>query len=765
MKDSRKRGGKKAPRESSEPAEFHRALFEESADGIFVTDPDGRYVAVNPRGVELTGYSARELLGMAVTDLLLPEDPERDLLRKDDLRQGRIVVEERSLRRKDGSLLPVEIASRILTGGNKLGIARDITERRRSEERMRENAERLRVALSTVDVAVFTQDRDLRYTWMHSPQLGFTPDQVVGRTDADLLPSEAAAHVGALKQRVVRDGAGIREVVPVDWDGRTRYFDLVAEPARDPEGKVVGLLGATRDITDIWQAKEALRESEEKFRGLFHLATDGIFILDSDGQFLDVNATAHERLGYSREEMLRMNIRELDPPEFAARVPERLGELRSRGHAVFESAHVRKDGTVMPVEVNSRVIRFEGRQVFLSSIRDITDRRKAGEEQEKLREQLYHAQKMESVGRLAGGVAHDFNNMLGVILGYSELLLKKIGPESPHRGQLVEIRNAAQRSADLTRQLLAFARRQTVVPKVLDLNDTVSGMLKMLRRMIREDIDLVWKPGAGLLRVRIDPAQIDQVLANLCVNARDAIGGVGRITIGTENVMVDKDHGPGHAGVVPGDYVMVTVADDGYGMEKDVLDHVFEPFFTTKPVGEGTGLGLATVYGIVKQNDGFIYVDSAPGKGSTFRIYLPRVSGEAAGEVAGPAAEPPRGRGETLLLVEDEAAILDVGKTMLEGLGYAVIAVTTPDEALRLAGSRSGGIQLLLTDVVMPGMNGRELADRLREITPGLKCVFMSGYTVDVIGHRGVLDEGVRFLQKPFTLNELATKVREALGE
>jgi CheY-like chemotaxis protein len=369
------------------------------------------------------------------------------------------------------------------------------------------------------------------------------------------------------------------------------------------------------------------------------------------------------------------------------------------------------------------------------------------------------------VGRLAGGVAHDFNNALSVILGHAEMALKRINPTDDIRRDLETIIDATLRSAKLTRQLLAFARKQAIAPKVLDLNDAVAGMLKMLRRLIGEDIQLAWVPGAALWPVKLDPAQIDQLLANLLVNARDAIGGVGKVTVETQNATMDEASCAGQAGGVPGEYVLLAVSDDGCGMAKDVLDHLFEPFFTTKPVGQGTGLGLATVYGIVKQNSGLINVESEPGKGTTFKLYLPRAVGEVPDAQAARVAPEPRGHGETILLVEDEPAMLAVGAETLADLGYSVLIAGRPSEALKAAQAHAGEIQLLITDVVMPEMNGKDLAARLAESRPGMRCLFVSGYTADVIATRGVLDEGVRFLQKPFSRRDLAVKVREALTD
>ena len=399
----------------------------------------------------------------------------------------------------------------------------------------------------------------------------------------------------------------------------------------------------------------------------------------------------------------------------------------------------------------------------LVSLVDITGRKEAEKEREKLREQFLQAQKMESVGRLAGGVAHDFNNKLAVILGYTDMVLNATAQDQPLYKFLLEIRKATESSADLTRQLLAFARKQTISPVALDLNQTVESMLKMLRRLIGEDISLIWMPGTELWPVKMDPTQIDQILANLCVNARDAIAGVGEVTIQTLNVYFDEKYCADHADAAPGEYVQLTVSDNGCGMDRETLNRLFEPFFTTKGVGKGTGLGLATVYGIVRQNSGFINVYSEPGLGATFRIYLPRhaVSPEQRREECSVA---PTARGqETILVVEDDIAILGLVKMVLESLGYQVLAASSPVEALRLAKERAGGIHLLLTDVVMPEMTGRDLANELAILYPTLKKLFMSGYTGNIIAHHGLLDEGVNFIQKPFSSQVLATKVREVL--
>lgn len=395
--------------------------------------------------------------------------------------------------------------------------------------------------------------------------------------------------------------------------------------------------------------------------------------------------------------------------------------------------------------------------------KEIEERKKNERDKAVLESQLIQAQKMEAVGQLAGGVAHDFNNMLGVILGHAEMAMEHIDPHHPISADLNEIQKAAQRSADITRQLLAFARRQTVAPRVLDLNETIEGMLKMLRRLIGENIDLAWLPGTGLWPVKIDPSQIDQILANLFVNARAAIAGVGKMTVETGNNTFDEEYCDAHAGFVSGEYVRIVVSDNGSGMDKETLAHIFEPFFTTKGVGEGTGLGLATVYGAIKQNYGFINVYSELGIGTRFTIYLPRHVGKEVRVTTVNSAGPAKRGIETILLVEDEPTILAMTKIMLQMLGYTVLTAGTPREAIRMAGEFAKEIHLLVTDVVMPEMNGQDLASTLLPIYPHLKCLFMSGYTSDIIAKHGILAEGIQFIQKPFSKKDLADKVRMVL--
>jgi signal transduction histidine kinase len=427
---------------------------------------------------------------------------------------------------------------------------------------------------------------------------------------------------------------------------------------------------------------------------------------------------------------------------------------------------IREDGGHWWQTARGEAVRSPSGQIvgLQGTVLDITARRQAEEAAAAFEAQLQQALKMETVGRLAGGVAHDFNNMLAVILGHVELALLQVDPAQPLHEDLSAIQKAAARSADLTRQLLAYARRQTIAPTVLDLNETVPAVLAMLQRLLGENVGLTWRPATNLWPVCMDQSQVDQLLANLCVNARDAVDKVGTVRISTANRVIDARFCAMHADAVPGEFVRLSVSDDGRGMSGDVLAHLFEPFFTTKDVGEGTGLGLATVYGTVRQNDGFITVVSAPGQGTRFDVYLPRYTGEIQPAAKTPAAAAPLPRGdETILVVEDEPALLRMTAKALEAQGYTVLRAHTPGEALRLAKKHAGEIDLLLTDVLMPEMNGRDLVDTLMPGRTHLKYLFMSGFSEHVSVGREPLADGAHFIAKPFAIADLTAKVRGVL--
>ena len=510
-----------------------------------------------------------------------------------------------------------------------------------------------------------------------------------------------------------------------------------------------------------------LMETQQLFQTAIDSSPFPIMIHDENDQVLQLSRGWTKLSGYTMADIPTLG----DWTEKA--YGERTGYKKEYIDNLFSIDQTVKNGewTVTCKDGSQRIWEFQttplgdvsdGRRVLLSMAADITERKQAEDDRHKLESQLLQAQKMESIGHLAGGVAHDFNNMLGVILGHAELALNKVDLASPVVEDLEVICRAAKKSADLTRQLLTFARKQAVSPKVLDLNETVASMLTMLQRLIGENIELSWTPAANLWPVKLDPSQLDQIMANLCVNARDAIANTGRLTISTANCSLDESYCAARADVLPGDYVRIEVSDDGCGIDPAILPHIFEPFFTTKEVGAGTGLGLAMVFGAVKQNGGFLTVYSEPGHGTTFNIYLPRVESTAA-VVSSAAPKALRGGDETILLVEDDEMLLRLQMALLKEAGYHVLATATTREAQALAQEHPGPIHLLISDVIMPQMNGRELREILQMIRPEMKVLFMSGYTADIISSQGIIQDGVHFLQKPFSLETLTNKVRDVL--
>ncbi len=653
------------------------------------------------------------------------------------------------------------------------GVNQDITERKRAEQALIDSERKWRnVLVNTPQIGIALDPRArIIFANAHFLKLtGWSEAEVIGQDwFAMFIPESIRDEIRQVFFDVVgnQDALGFmsyeNDIVTRAGEARTIAWSNVL--TKDARGAILDITCLGVDLTERKRAEEKLRESEANYRLLVENQTDMVVKVDLDGRFLFVSPSYCRVFGKTEEELLGQTFMPLVHEEDREATAKAMEALFTPAHTAYmEQRALTADGWKWLSWVDTAVLDEEGKVKEIVGIgRDISRRKQAEAEREQLQAQLLQAQKMESVGRLAGGVAHDFNNMLGVILGYTDLSLDEVDPSHPVHAHLQEIRKAAERSAGLTRQLLAFARKQTVVPKVLDLNDTVEGMLRMLRRLIGEDIELVWLPGARLWPVKIDPGQIDQILANLCVNARDAIAGVGRVTIETGARVFEPSDCGGNPDCVGGHYVLLSVTDDGCGMDAETRAHLFEPFFTTKAVGQGTGLGLATVYGIVRQNNGFIDVSSEPGRGTTFRIHLPRFA--AAWErQAPPDASAVVARGsETVLLVEDEPTILSLGKTMLEMMGYRALAAATPAEAIRLATAHEGRIDLLITDVIMPTMNGRDLAEQLQRSLPGLKTLFMSGYTADIISQHAVLEEGVHFVQKPFTRQELGARVREVL--
>jgi two-component system, cell cycle sensor histidine kinase and response regulator CckA len=764
---------------------FTETLLESLPGIFFLYDSTCHLKRWNKAHETATGFSADELRDWYIPDWhKSPEDAAMGMaLVKSVLDTGVGGAFETTLINKEGRFVPYLISiTRLLTpdGPAMMGVGVDITERKQAEELLKESKAQLSNALEIAHLGHWGYDvaTDL-FTFNDQFYKIFrtTVEKVGGYTmrsaeyarrfvypdDMNMVGEETRKAIETTDPHFNRQ----IEHRMLYADGTVGYITVRFFIVKDSHGRTVKTYGVNQDITERKRAEEALQKSEERFRLAFSTSTDAININRmSDGLFVDINEGFTRLTGFTWEDVNGKTSREIDiwcNPADRKKLIDGLEEKKY--YENLEAEFRRKNGSVATALMSAKIIVLQNIPHILSITRDISDRKREEEEKAKLQAQFQQAQKMESVGRLAGGVAHDFNNMLGVILGHAEMALERVDPAQPIHANLQEIRKAAERSSDLTRQLLAFARKQTVSRKVLDLNDTVAGMLKMLHRLIGEDIHLAWLPGANVWPVELDPSQIDQILANLSVNARDAIAGVGRVAIETKNIILDESYCAAHAGVVPGEYVLLSVRDDGCGMDRETLSHLFEPFFTTKGIGKGTGLGLATVYGIVKQNNGFIEAKSEPGQGTTFRIYLPRYAGKAEQMGAEGLKETVvRGR-ETVLVTEDEPAILELTTLILERQGYSVLAASTPGEAIQLAREHPGEIHLLITDVVMPEMNGRDLAKNLLSLYPHLKRLFMSGYTADVIAHHGVLDEGVYFIQKPFTMKDLAAKVREVLDQ
>jgi PAS domain S-box-containing protein len=611
--------------------------------------------------------------------------------------------------------------------------------------------------------ATLGEDGAVYYCNLRFAQMLEAPlERVMGASLRPFLAEGSRERFDALV-RDARGGHSRGELELLTTTGQRVPAHLSISPIEDEERR---LCCVATDLRDQKRNEEIVR-AERLARSVLEQAAEAIVVCDERGRIIRASSAAAELCG--RDPLLTpfdatfpVQVEQpqalLAPSvatsalngQFLRAVPAWLDRAGgARAHLVVSAAPLAGD---------------EGRFVgCVITMTDLTERRRAEEERAGLEAQLHQASKMESVGRLAGGVAHEFNNMLGVILGYTDMALGALDPAEPLRADLEEVRKAARRSADLTRQLLAFARKQPAVPRVLDLNETVGGMLNMLRRLIGENIRLVWKAQAGLWAVKVDPSQVDQMLANLCINARDAIADVGEIAIEVANCGFDGAFCATHPGFLPGEYVRLTVRDDGAGMDEETRAHLFEPFFTTKALGKGTGLGLATVYGAVMQNKGFVQVSTAVGQGTSFAIHLPRHVDASERAPAEAKAEPSPPGHETVLVVEDEQAILRLARRVLQRQGYAVLAANGPVEALRLAAGYEGELHLLVTDVVMPEMNGRDLARRLKELRPNVKALFMSGYPAEVIAQDGFLEPGVSFLQKPFTAPELAAKVRAAL--
>lgn len=771
--------------ELRESEQRFRVLVEHAPEAILVIDVElNRFIDCNTNAELLLGCNRIELLRSDIRQFSpfkkSPGRPEIESLSKKTSRvlAGESLIFESTIHnvQDKGLLCEVRLVALPSTGRELIRASIiDITERQLVAQRLSASEAHLRTLVQAIPDLVWLKNPEgvfLDCNAKFERLYGAAKRDIVGKTDYDFVDSDLADFFREHDHKAALAGkpSSNEEWVTFADDGHRALLDTIKTPMLDSEGELIGILGIGHDITDRERARKALQLSEERLQLTLDATSIGIWDWDIITNSWYASPIFYSMLGCEPGSGPgeRERLMELVHPEDKVAVSQEIEKVlngKSNGYK-FEVRMKHADGSYRWHSVVGQAIDWkDNKPSRLIGVRiDITDRKKAEGEKNNLEEQLHQAQKMESIGRLAGGVAHDFNNMLGVILGYTEIALEKVPSQNPLHADLEEILKAAHRSADITRQLLAFARKQTIAPAVVNLNEAVESMLKMLRRLIGEDIDLVWLPAEDLWSVMVDLSQLDQILANLCINARDAISDVGKVTIETKNRIFDEDYCATHADFIPGEYVMLALSDNGRGMDKETVARIFEPFFTTKDVGQGTGLGLSTIYGIVRQNDGFINVYSECGQGTTFTIYLARHEGTFESIQEEASAEPSVRRQGTILLVEDELSILVMTKKMLEMQGYGVWAASTPSEAIRLAKEQLDQIDLLVTDVVMPEMNGRDLAKQLVSLHPNLKCLFMSGYTANVIAHHGVLDRDVDFIQKPFSKKSLAIKVQDVIS-
>jgi PAS domain S-box-containing protein len=796
---------------------FLQSILRAAPIGIGVVK-DRIFFEVNPYLCAMTGYSAEELLGKSAK-ILYPTEEDLNYVGREKYAQitayGTGTVETR-WKRKDGSIMDVLLSSTpIDRSDNSKGVtftALDITHNKRNQKILQARLNLLEYAqthgiaeilVKTLDeIEHLTESKVAFYHFLDRDQKTIGLQAWSSNTTALYCTAEgrrlhydiekAGVWVDCVRQRrpvIHNDYASlphrkgfpeghvpiVREItVPVIRQGLITAILGVGNKDCDYDENdcllVAQFADVAWDIAERRMMQDTITRNEQQLRQIASNIPAAVF------RFSARQDGAYEMLYMSdgAERIFERPLSEMTSRPFSFRYlhPEDEGDFKqSVEQAVAqvipwtrEFRIITPTGTVKWLRASSNPHRTDdGGLLWDGVILDITELKEAEEEQMRLRERLLQSHKMESIGRLAGGVAHDFNNMLGVILGNTELLLSGCGEEDPQRESLQTIQKAAQRSADLVRQLLAFARKQIYSPKPLNLNDTIEAMLRMLSRMIGEHIQLEWQPGFGVPMVMMDPVQLDQILANLCANARDAIKDTGTITIKTQDLRLKDPDGVKHPDVAPGHYALLSFKDDGCGMTGETLEKIFEPFFTTKDVGKGTGLGLPTVYGIVKQNKGFINVTSFPGKGTDFRIYIPALEEQAPNTSIEPHLRTPKGGSETILLVEDEPMMLEMGKMMLQKLGYKVITAGGPSEALRAAREQGADLDLLITDVVMPEMNGKQLAEEIQRIVPGIRCLFASGYPQETASVKEIPSNGFDLIEKPFTLRTLSDRIRETL--
>lgn len=749
---------------------------------LYVVDKDLRFQISKGKKLSVLGLEPDKIVGKTIFDYFKTKDPTHP----------RIVAHVRALQGEtieiETNYPPATFHTTISPLKNRkgqiigvLGLVLDISARKQMEMELSQKSALLTKTQEIAHIGSWKHNLKTNIvTW--SDQMfqifGIEPTSFTGDVNqliAEAIHPEDRKSVNLTNAAILKDGIPR----PMDYrillpNGKVRWIHAEGEQERDANGEVIALVGFVQDITDrklVEISNALLTESRKKYDDVFNYSQNGLCIHKmlytesgepSDCEYLQVNKAFEVQTGLSSQEVLGKSVRDIYPNNQADEVIQIYSQALRTGQSIHQEIYFEPidqwfELNVFPMKNDE----------FTVNIQNITLSKRAAVERERLRSQLAQAQKIDSIGQLAGGVAHDFNNTLGIIIGYTELVLDQLEPQNPLFEYIEEIQKAASRSSKLTKQLLAFARKQTIAPQIINLNTTIEGMLNMIRRLIGEDRTLAWHPGKDLGFINMDPSQIDQILVNLCVNARDATQMAGQVTIETKNITLDKAYCDLHLGFVPGNYCVLSVSDNGCGMDEDTLAHIFEPFFTTKRKGEGTGLGLSTIYGIVHQNKGNITVYSELGHGTTFTIYFPRYQRQKSdvNEVVKQEDGMNEKRWtENILLVEDEPAMLTMIQKGLEKFGYHVFATSKPEEALTIAKDNPGKIDLLITDVIMPKINGKELVTRIQsQYAKNIPCLYMSGYTADVIVHNEILEDGLEFIQKPFTSQELGFKIRQIL--
>jgi len=764
---------KQAEEALRESEEKYRALIETTNTGFVIIDLAGKVLDANDEYARLTGHERRdEILGRSVVEWTAEYDRERNATAVEQcVQQGFVRNLELDYAVTHGQIIPVESNATLVTAKNGpqiLALCHDITERKRAEE----NLLRIQAAVESAGDAIglYTPHGvHFYHNQSFTDLFGYSIEELHKPLGPTILYADAMIAREVFKT-IMQGNPWRGEIMMVAKSGRQFPVILRANVIKDDKGNIIGLIGIHTDITVRKRTGKALQESEKKYSTLFETSTDAIMMLTRDG-FFDGNQATLDLFEFSsKEDFVKMHPSELSPPTQPDGKDSLIASLQhietafAKGSDFFEWVHKKKDGTLFSAEVRLSSLKLDEKKVLQALVCDITERKQAEQQMLSLQSQLQQSQKMEAIGQLAGGVAHDFNNLLTVISVQAQLALRGLLEGDPLKEKLKDIEQAADRAANLTRQLLAFSRRQILEMKVINLNVILMDMGKMLKRVIGEDIEFKTQLAEDLGLVKADPGQMEQVILNLAVNAKDAMPQGGKLFLETANVELDQDYTRSHLGVVPGAYVLLSVIDTGIGMSMEVKEQIFDPFFTTKEKGKGTGLGLSTVYGIVKQSGGDIYVYSEPNKGTTFKIYLPRVFELPEALKKETREEVPRGR-ERILVVEDSPIVRRLAVEILRKQGYRVLEANEGGEALVMCEKDNDPIDLILTDIVMPNIGGPELIERLRQVRKDFKVLYMTGYTDEKIVNHGVLVEGIELIHKPFTIQKLAQKVREVLDK